>query len=112
MLLFGGSGQVDPGCFNAFVSHKVCKQRNIIKLCQKILGKPMPERVRINLFRGDLISFCQYFQLEIVTPLAVITVSVSACENTAGSDLTFLQLVLGFLAESSGKINPPHFSAF
>ena len=67
MLLFGGSGQVDPGCFNAFVSHKVCKQRNIIKLCQKILGKPMPERVRINLFRGDLISFCQYFQLEMYT---------------------------------------------
>ena len=42
------------------MSHQICQQGNIIKLLQKILCKPVPERVRINLFRRDLIPFCQY----------------------------------------------------
>ena len=51
LLLFGTTTtQIDTGSFYAFMSHEVSKQRYVIELLQKILGKPMTERVRINDF--------------------------------------------------------------
>ena len=51
LLLFGAAtAQIDTGGFYAFMSHEVGKQRYIIEFLQKILGKPMTERVRINDF--------------------------------------------------------------
>lgn len=51
-LLFACSlPQINSCCFNAFVSHKVSKQRYVVILVKKILCKTVSERVRINNFR-------------------------------------------------------------
>ena len=51
LLLFGAATtQIDTGSFYAFMSHEVSKQSYVIEFLQKILGKPMAERVGINDF--------------------------------------------------------------
>lgn len=48
LLFAGSSAQIDTGGFYAFVSHQVCKQRNVILTFQEVLGVTMSERVRID----------------------------------------------------------------
>ena len=49
LLLFGtATPQINASGLNAFMSHQVSKQRNIVELLQKILGKAMAKRMRIN----------------------------------------------------------------
>ena len=44
LLLFcGGSAEVDAGCFDAFVPHEVCQERNIVVLIKEIFGISMPK---------------------------------------------------------------------
>ena len=63
-LLFAcGLPQINSRCFNAFVSHKVGKQRYIVKFFQKILCKTMPERVWIYHFRVQPVFNCIIFKL-------------------------------------------------
>lgn len=54
-LFFTGFGQIDAGGFNALMTHQVCQQGNIIKLCQKIFCKAVAEGVRIHRFLRDSI---------------------------------------------------------
>ena len=49
--------------FNTLMAHEVCQKCNIITSFQKVLGEPVPKRVRIYNSRVDVISHSKLFQL-------------------------------------------------
>lgn len=67
-LLSGGLAEIDAGSFNAFVSHKVSKESNIVTAFQKAFRKAVPERVRIYHLRVDAVFDSVLFQLAGNTP--------------------------------------------
>ena len=62
-LLGCGFAQINSRCLNTFMSHQVCKKRNVTAPFQETFGKPMPERVGINHRRINAILYRQLFQL-------------------------------------------------
>ena len=49
-LFSSGAAEVDARCLDAFVSHKVSKQGDVIELVEEVLGEAMAERVWIDDF--------------------------------------------------------------
>ena len=62
-MLCAGAAQVDARCFDAFVSHEVGKERYVVELLKKVLGETMPERVRVNDRRIQLVLDGEFLQL-------------------------------------------------
>ena len=69
-LLIGGAPQVYTCSLNAFVSHQVSKKSNVWVLCYEILGKSMPEGMRVNDIGIDSIAFRAAFESERYAPCA------------------------------------------
>ena len=60
--LFGcGFAEINAGGFDAFVSHKVGEESDVIAALQKALCKAMAERVWVYYHRIDTIPDCQLF---------------------------------------------------
>ena len=62
-MLCASATQVDARRFDAFVSHKIGKERNVVELLQKVLGKTMSKGVRINDRRIQLVLDGEFLQL-------------------------------------------------
>ena len=62
-MLGAGAAQVDASRFDALVSHEVGKERYVVELLQKVLGETMPERVRVNNRRIQLVFDGEFLQL-------------------------------------------------
>ena len=62
-MLGAGAAQVDARRFDTFVSHEIGKERNVVELFQKVLGESMPERVRINDRRIQLVLDGEFLKL-------------------------------------------------
>ena len=62
-MLCAGATQVDARRFDAFVSHEIGKERNVVELLQKVLGETMPEGVRVNNRRIQLVFDGEFLQL-------------------------------------------------
>ena len=88
LLLSTAAPQIDTGCFYTFVSHQIGKQGNIIKPVQKVLGKPVTERVRIDHFFVHTVFPCIIFQLLGDTSCGE-TLSVLVKENIAARSTLF-----------------------
>ena len=50
LLLHAAPSKIDAGCFDAFVSHEVGKQCQVVELFQEVLGIAMTEGMRIDNF--------------------------------------------------------------
>lgn len=55
--------QIDAGRFDALMSHQISKKSDVVALFQKAFCKAMPERVRVDNSRIDLITNSQLFEL-------------------------------------------------
>ena len=62
-LLCAGATKVNARRLNAFMSHEVGKERYVIELLQKVLGKPMTERVWIDHGRVQFVFDREFLQL-------------------------------------------------
>ena len=80
-LLCACASKVDARCFDAFMSHEIGKERNVIELLQKVLGESMPKRVRVNDRWVQLVLDGELFQLHgNATRRDALTVSVDEDE--------------------------------
>ena len=60
-LLSGGFAEINAGGFNAFVSHKVSEECDVVAALQEALCKAVPEGMRVNDHRVYAIPDCQLF---------------------------------------------------
>ena len=60
-LLGRGFAEINAGGFDAFMTHKVGEESNVIAALQEALCKAMAERMRVNDHWVDAISDCQLF---------------------------------------------------
>lgn len=63
ILLAAGTTQVNPGCFEIFVSKQVGEQGNIAAFFDKTLGKPVAECMRMYHFRCHVVGEGNGFEL-------------------------------------------------
>ena len=63
ILLAAGTTQVNPGCFEIFVSKQVGEQGNIAAFFDKTLGKPVAECMRMYHFRCHVVGEGDGFEL-------------------------------------------------
>ena len=62
-MFCAGAAQVDARRFDALMSHEVGKERYVVELLQKVLGESMPERVRVNDRRIQLVLDGEFLKL-------------------------------------------------
>ena len=62
-MLCAGASKVDACRFDALVSHKIGKERYVVELLKKVLGETMPERVRVNDRRIQLVLDGEFLKL-------------------------------------------------
>lgn len=61
LLFRAGPAQVNPGGFDALMSHQVSQERDIGKFFEKIFGETVPERMGIHHLLGDVIAGSKFF---------------------------------------------------
>ena len=60
-LLGRGFAEINAGGFNAFMTHKVGEESNVVATLQEALCEAVTEGVWVNNHRVDTISDCQLF---------------------------------------------------
>lgn len=111
LLLAGSSAEIDTGCFDAFMSHEVGKQSNVIVLFKKILGVAMTERVRIDhLLIQTVLDSIVLELLRNATGRDALTISIE--KQITGGTVCFLQPCHSLRSELFRYVKPPQFSAF
>ena len=60
-LLGRGFAEINASGFNAFMTHKVGEESNVVAALQEALCEAVTEGVRVNDHRVDAISDCQLF---------------------------------------------------
>ena len=60
-LLGRGFAEINAGGFDAFVSHEVGEESDVIAALQEALCEAVTERMRVNNHRVDALPVCQLF---------------------------------------------------
>ena len=90
LLLAGSTSKIDTGCLNAFMSHKVSKQSNVVVLLQEVLGIAMPEGMRVYDFLIQTVFFSIVLEL-LRDATGGNPLSISVKKQIAGGTVRFLQ---------------------
>lgn len=109
-LLCGGLPQVNPGGFDALVSHQIGEKGNVVTTLKKALCEAMTERMGVDHCRVNVITNSQLLQLTGNTS-GRDTVAILVQKNEAALLVFVFQPGKGFFLESLGDVNPPQLSS-
>lgn len=96
-LLGRCAAKVDARRLDGLMPHQVRKQRNVVELCQEVLGEAMAEGVRIDNLRIDAVAPCK--RLQLITDAAsrdalpeTVAKEIAACASSFRKPLFRLSL--------------------
>ena len=98
MLFAGCPAEVDSRRLDAFVSHKVGKEGNVVEPFEEVLCEPVAERVRIDHFLVDAVLVCEMLKLHSYTTSSY-PIPESVEEEISGSLVFLVDPIDRFVSE-------------
>ena len=111
VLLGGGLAEVDAGGLDAFVSHQVGQEGEIILFAQKGFCVHVTEGVRVDDLGIQAVAFAVLFQLP-VNAAGADAVSIPVEEQIAGFAVIFTEPAQCFLHQLGGNVEAADFAPF
>ena len=108
-LFRGRLAEIDARGLDAFMSHEIGKKSNIVAALQKALCETVPERVRVDHSRVDVIAHGKLLELT-GDASGRNPIPVLVQKNEAAFLFLFCQPGKGFILQCLGNVNPPELS--
>ena len=108
-LLGRGFAEINASGFNAFMTHKVSEESDVVAAFQEALCKAVTEGVRVYNHRVNTIPDCQLFQLP-RDPSGGDSIPIFVQKNEAAFLVLIVQPRKGFILQSFGYVYSPEFS--
>ena len=105
-LFRGRLAEIDARGLDAFMPHEIGKKSNIVAALQKALCETVPERVRVDHSRVDVIAHGKLLELTGDAP-GRNPIPVLVQKNEAAFLFLFCQPGNGFILQCLGNVNPP-----